>query len=43
MVAEPTYVSHAHRHQSYVDRGRYADQLRRLFDLFGLDRYTPTR
>jgi hypothetical protein len=36
--AEPAYVSHAHRHQSYVDRGQYAEQLTRLFALFGRDR-----
>jgi hypothetical protein len=36
--AEPGYVSHAHRHHSYVDRGRYAGQVSRLFGLFGRDR-----
>jgi hypothetical protein len=35
---EPGYRSHAHRHQAYVDRGRYARQLGVLFDLFGRDR-----
>ncbi|WP_030165433.1 sulfotransferase domain-containing protein [Spirillospora albida] len=36
--ADPGYVSHAHRHHSYLDRGRYADQIERLFALFGRDR-----
>ncbi|GGO70252.1 sulfotransferase domain-containing protein [Nonomuraea cavernae] len=36
--ADPGYVSHSHRHHSYVDRGHYADQLDRLFTLFGRDR-----
>lgn len=36
--SDPGYVSHAHRHQSYVDRGQYVEQVRRLFDLFGPSR-----
>jgi hypothetical protein len=36
--AEPDYLSHAHRHHSYLDRGRYADQLEVLFGLVGRDR-----
>lgn len=32
------YVSRAHRHQSYVDRGQYAEQVQVLFDRFGRDR-----
>lgn len=36
--ADPAYLSHAHRHHSYVDRGQYADQIGRLFELFGRDR-----
>ncbi len=36
--ANPGYVSHAHRHQSYVDRGQYVQQVRRLIDLFGPNR-----
>jgi len=36
--AEPGYVSHSHRHHSYLDRGHYADQLQVLFDRFGRDR-----
>ena len=35
---EPGYLSHSHRHHSYVDRGHYADQLEVLFRLFGRDR-----
>ena len=37
IVADPTYLSHAHRHQAYLDRGRYADQIEVLYDLFGRD------
>jgi hypothetical protein len=36
--AEPGYVSHGHRHHSYLDRGHYADQIQVLFDLFGRHR-----
>ncbi|MGC4954045.1 sulfotransferase domain-containing protein [Actinomadura citrea] len=36
--ADPAYVSHGHRHHSYLDRGRYAEQIERLFALFGRDR-----
>lgn len=32
------YLSHAHRHHSYLDRGLYAGQISRLFDHFGRDR-----
>ena len=35
---EPGYLSHSHRHHSYLDRGHYADQLDVLFQLFGRDR-----
>jgi hypothetical protein len=38
MIVDPAYVSHAHRHQAYVQRGQYVEQLRVLFDLFGRDR-----
>jgi hypothetical protein len=31
--ADPTYVSAAHRHHTYVARGLYAEQLRRVFAL----------
>ncbi|MFI6518297.1 sulfotransferase domain-containing protein [Spirillospora sp. NPDC050679] len=36
--ADPAYLSHAHRHHSYLDRGQYADQIQVLFDRFGRDR-----
>ncbi len=32
MVEEPGYLAKAHRHWSYVDRGRYAAQLERLYE-----------
>jgi hypothetical protein len=35
---EPGYLSHSHRHHSYLDRGHYAEQLDVLFTLFGRDR-----
>jgi Sulfotransferase domain len=34
IVADPTYVSFAHRHWSYLARGRYAEQLDRLWSTF---------
>ncbi len=37
IIADPTYVSAPHIHHAYLDRGRYADQLERYFDLFGRD------
>lgn len=36
--ADPGYVSHAHRHQSYVDRGQYVEQVSHLRAVFGRDR-----
>ena len=36
--ADPTYVSFSHQHHAYLARGRYAEQLERLFDLFGRER-----
>lgn len=36
--AEPGHLSHSHRHHSYLDRGQYAEQLERLFGLFGRER-----
>ncbi len=36
--AVPSSVSHAHRHQAYIARGRYAEQLSRLELLIGRDR-----
>lgn len=38
IVADPAYVSFAHRHQSYVDQGRYAPMLERWFAAYGRDR-----
>lgn len=38
IVADPGYVSHAHRHHSYVDRSTYVWQVERLFLLFGRER-----
>lgn len=38
ILAEPGYVSFAHRHCSYVDQGRYAPMLERWFTAFGRDR-----
>jgi hypothetical protein len=38
IVAEPGYVSFAHRHQSYLDQGRYAPMLERWFAAYGRDR-----
>lgn len=35
---EPGYQSHAHRHQAYLARGRYAEQLERVFEVFARDR-----
>ncbi len=35
LIADPTAVSFPHRHQSYLDQGRYAPMLRRWFDRFG--------
>ena len=37
LVADPSYVSDAHRHQSYLHRGHYAEQLERLYRLFPTD------
>ncbi|ACY96598.1 MULTISPECIES: sulfotransferase domain-containing protein [Thermomonospora] len=36
--ADPTYLSHSHRHHSYLDRGQYCEQLEVLFALFGRER-----
>ncbi len=38
MITDPGYTSFSHRHHSYVDRGHYATQIRRLFDLVGRER-----
>ena len=34
MAADPTYVSFAHQHHSYVARGLYEDQVRRYLEFF---------
>ncbi|MEV5411476.1 sulfotransferase [Thermopolyspora sp. NPDC052614] len=38
LLAEPHAISHAHRHQAYLARGRYAEQLERLAGALGRDR-----
>jgi hypothetical protein len=38
IVADPRYVSHSHQHHAYRARGRYAEQLERLEQLFGRER-----
>jgi hypothetical protein len=35
---DPAYVSFEHQHHAYLARGRYAEQLERLFDPFGRER-----
>lgn len=37
MKADVRYESHAHRHQAYVRRGQYAEQLERAFSWFSRD------
>ena len=36
--ADPAYVGFHHQHHAYLARGRYAEQLQRLFDLVGQER-----
>ena len=38
MLADPTYRSRVHRHQSYRRRGQYSEQLRRLYEAVGDDK-----
>jgi hypothetical protein len=38
MVADPSVVSPAHRHQTYVAQSRYAPMLERWFEAYGRDR-----
>jgi len=38
MLVDPTYYSYAHQNFSYVARGRYIEQVERLFELFPQDR-----
>jgi hypothetical protein len=42
MKADPGYLSHSHRHHSYLDRGHYAEQMEVLFRLFGRGRVHVT-
>lgn len=37
LIVQPSYQSHAHRHQAYVRRGEYATQLQRMADEVGRD------
>jgi Sulfotransferase domain len=34
LLADPRYRSHAHRHQAYVTRGQYVEQLERILEFF---------
>ena len=38
IVADPAYRSHAHRHQAYLARSRYAGQVARFVEALGADR-----
>ena len=38
LAAQPLAHSHAYRHQAYLARGRYIDQIERMAALFGRDR-----
>lgn len=38
MVADPAYLSWPHRHQGYVHRGQYADQLERVLEVLPRER-----
>lgn len=38
VAADPTYVSFAHRHQTYLDQSRYAPMLQRWVDALGRER-----
>lgn len=38
MVADPAYNSWSHRHQGYVHRGQYADQLERILEVLPRER-----
>jgi hypothetical protein len=37
-LGDPAAKSFSHQHHSYVSRGQYADQVQRLWDVFGQDR-----
>ena len=34
LMADPRYQSHSHRHQAYVTRGQYVEQLERMLEFF---------
>jgi hypothetical protein len=38
IIADPSYISHSHRHHSHRARGHYIDQIERLERLFGRER-----
>lgn len=38
LLRDPAYVSRSHVHHSYVGRGRYIEQIRRLHKTLGADR-----
>lgn len=42
MLADPTVVSMAHRHQTYLAQGRYAPMLERWFEAFGREQVLVT-
>lgn len=42
MLADPSLISLAHRHQTYVAQSRYAPMLTRWFDAYGRDRVLVT-
>ena len=37
LIADPTYLSHAHQHQAYLHRGVYIDQIERMAAAVGRD------
>ena len=43
MLQDPSYVSFAHQHYSYVDQGRYARGLGRWLSVFGSDQVLVLR
>ncbi len=38
LIADPTYISHAHQHQAYLRRGCYLPQIERMTGAIGRDR-----
>lgn len=43
MLADPSYVSFAHQHFSYIDQGRYSRGLRRWYNAFPTDQILVVR